>query len=207
MTETDLSQLLEQGVNHFMAGRLPEAEKALLNSLKLQETTTVLSDLGALYYQEERYAEAERYFAKCLTVAPPTAMRYANLADAYRQLGLAQQATSTYRTAEGLAKSDVEQNPSDPSVRSLYAYILAQLKNNTLANHEIDQALVMGPDHAEVMRDAAMVFEALGEREKTMKVLREAPFRLLDELSHFPEVRNLQQDPNFQELLRSKTTQ
>jgi serine/threonine-protein kinase len=188
-------------------GRLPEAEKAMLTSLRLQETAPALTDLGALYYLEERYAEAERYFAKCLTVAPPTAMRYANLADAYRQRGFAQQAASTYRTAEGVAKSDVEQNPSDPSARSLYAYILAQLKDNTLANHEMDQALVMGPNNAEVMRDAALVFEALGEREKTMNVLREAPFRLIDELSHLPEVRSLQQDPSFQELLRSKTTQ
>jgi Flp pilus assembly protein TadD len=187
--------------------RLPEAEKAFLTALRLQETAPVLTDLGALYYQEERYDEAGQYFAKCLTVDPPTAMRYANLADAYRHRGLARQAASAYGTAEGLAKSDVERNPSDPSARSLYAYILAQLGNNTLANHEIDQALVMGPGNAEVMRDAAMVFEVLGEREKTMKVLGEAPFRLVDELNHMPEVRNLQQDPKFQELLRSKATQ
>jgi tetratricopeptide (TPR) repeat protein/tRNA A-37 threonylcarbamoyl transferase component Bud32 len=195
------------GVVLRQENRLPAAEQALLTSLKLQETAPALTDLGALYYQEERYGEAERYFARCLTVDPPTAMRYANLADAYRHQGRTREATATYQSAETLAKSDVEQNPSDPAVRSLYAYILAQLGNSNLANHEIGQALVMGPDHAEVMRDAALVFEALEEREKTLKMLGEAPFRLIDELSRMPEVKDLQQDPKFQQLLRIKTAQ
>jgi hypothetical protein len=73
-----------------------------------------------------------------------------------------------------------------------------------LAHHEIDQALVMGPGNAEVMRDAALLFEAMHERENTMKVLEQAPFPLLDELSRLPEVRSLQQDSNFQALLRAK---
>jgi len=184
--------------------RLQEAEQAFLTSLRLREAGAVLTDLGALYYRLERYDEAERYFAKCLAVDPPTAMRYANLADAFRQLGRVADATVNYQKAEDLAKTEVEQNPSDPSSRSLYAYILAQLGNKVLANHEIDQALVMGPGNAEVMRDAALVFEALRQRDNTMKLLEQAPFHLLDELSRFPEVRSLQQDSNFQALLRAR---
>jgi tetratricopeptide (TPR) repeat protein/tRNA A-37 threonylcarbamoyl transferase component Bud32 len=184
--------------------RLQEAEQAFLTSLRLREAGAVLTDLGALYYRLEHYDEAERYFAKCLAVDPPTAMRYANLADALRQLGRVADATLTYQKAEEMAQADVEQNPSDPLSRSLYAYILAQLGNRMLAHHEIDQALVMGPGNAEVMRDAALLFEAMHERENTMKVLEQAPFPLLDELNRLPEVRSLQQDSNFQALLRAK---
>jgi tetratricopeptide (TPR) repeat protein len=184
--------------------RLQEAEQAFLTSLRLRETGAVLTDLGALYYRLERYDEAERYFAKCLAVDPPAAMHYSNLADAFRQLGRVADATLTYQKAEDMAKADVEQNPSEPFSRSLYAYILAQRGNRMLATHEIDQALVMGPANAEVMRNAVLAFEALREREKAMKVLEQAPFYLLEELSTFPEVRSLQQDSNFQALLRAK---
>ena len=41
----------------------------------------------------------------------------------------------------------------------------------------------------------------------TMKVLADAPLPLIEELSRQPDVRSLQQDTRFQELLRSKAAQ
>ena len=187
--------------------RLSEAEQAFLTSLRLQETGLALIDLGALYYQEEFYDKAVQYFTRSLALDGPNALRYANLADAYRHSSRTEEATKSYRMAEALARSDVERNPSDPSKRSLHAFILAHLKVDDLAKYEINQALVMGAGSAAVTRDAVLVYESLGEREMTMKVLADAPLPLIEELSRQPDVRSLQQDTRFQELLRSKAAQ
>jgi Flp pilus assembly protein TadD len=184
---------------------LQEAEQALLTSLRLQETTPALTDLGTLYYEEERYGEAEHYFEKSLQLGPAAAVGYLNLGDAYRHLGRGTEATSIYRRAGGLARAEVSQNPSDAFTRSLYAYISAYLGDRDTANFEMAQALVMSGGDGRVTRNAALVFEALGERDKTFKVLADAPAPLVEELSRQPDVKNLQHDPEFQELLRSKT--
>jgi tetratricopeptide (TPR) repeat protein len=187
--------------------RLQEAEQALLASLRLQETTPALTDLGALYYQQERYGEAEHYFERSLQLGPAAAVGYLNLGDAYRHLGRATEATSIYRRAEDLARAEVSQNPSDAFTRSLYAYILAYVGDRDTANFEMAEALVMSGGDGRVTRNAALVFEALGERDKTFKVLADAPAPLIEELSRQPDVKNLQHDPQFQELLRSKAAQ
>jgi len=187
--------------------RSAEAEQALLTSVGLQETAPALIDLGALYYSAERYAEAERCFERALTIAPPTAPAYADLADAYRHLGRLDDAVSAYRSAEALAKANVIQNPSDASARSLYAYILAHLGRTELSNYEVAQALGLAPRDAAVMRDAVLIFEVLGERERSLEVLREPPPQLLQDLNSQPDVRSLQQDSSFQELLSNKKGQ
>jgi capsid protein len=76
-----------------------------------------------------------------------------------------------------------------------------------LAKYEINQVVVMGAGSAAVTRDAVLVYESLGEREMTMKVLADAPPPLIEDLSRQPDVRGLQQDPRFQQLLTRRTAQ
>jgi hypothetical protein len=55
------------------------------------------------------------------------------------------------------------------------------------------------------MREAAIMYEVLGQREETLVVLQRAPRRLLEELSRQPDVKDLRQDPRFQELIRTQS--
>ncbi len=57
-----------------------------------------------------------------------------------------------------------------------------------------------------MLREAAITYEALNKREDTLRLLRNAPRHLLEELSRQPDVKGLQNDPHFQELLQSQTT-
>jgi hypothetical protein len=56
-----------------------------------------------------------------------------------------------------------------------------------------------------VIRQAAIGYEALGQRDRTLAILSRAPLSLLEELSSQPDVKGLQQDPRFTELLERKT--
>jgi serine/threonine protein kinase len=198
---------MDLGVSLKEQNRFEEAERFLLTALRLQETSQVLTNLGALYYQEERFGEAVSYFEKSLNAEPPSALRYANLGDAYRHLGQAEVAAANYRRAQSMAESEVAQNPREPFSRARLARLCALLGEPSRAEFEIKQALGMGSGNARVVRDAAVTFETLGEREKTLQVLANAPGRLLEELSSQPDMRDLQRDQQFQELLRNKTAE
>jgi serine/threonine protein kinase len=187
--------------------RLQEAEQSLLAASHLQETSPILNNLGALYYQEERFGEAAWYFERSLKAEPPNALRYGDLGDAYRHLGNQEAASSAYHRAQTMIESEVAQNPRDPFARGRLAWLSALLGERSQAEFEISQALGMGPGNVRVQRVAAFTFETLGEREKTLEVLENAPWSLLEELSSQPDVRNLQRDRRFEELLRKKAAE
>ena len=60
----------------------------------------------------------------------------------------------------------------------------------------------MDPENPAVMREAAIAYEFLKQREKSLELLRNAPVQLLQELNHQPDVKDLQQDPRFQQWLQ-----
>jgi hypothetical protein len=85
--------------------------------------------------------------------------------------------------------------------------MLAFLGDAPGAEYETSQALAMGPESRPVIRDSTIAYEALGQREKALALMRKAPRRLLDEMSRQPDVRELQRDPRVQELLSRKPAQ
>jgi tetratricopeptide (TPR) repeat protein len=187
-------------------GRLQEAEQSLLTALRLQENPRTLVNLGSLYYQEERFAEALPLFEKSAG-SGPSAISYGDVGDAYRHLSRPQDAAKAYHTAQGLAESQVARNPRDPFVRAVLARLSALLGERRRAEFEIAQALSLNSGLTRVIRTAASTFEILGERDKTLQVLGNAPWRLLDDLNRQPDMKDLQRDPQFQELIRSKSAQ
>jgi len=186
--------------------RFQEAEQSLLNALRLQETARILTNLGALYYQEQRYAEAAWYFDKA-TKSEPSALRFEDLGDAYRQLGNQLASSAAYRTARSMVASEVTQNPRDPFARARLARLSALLGDRSEAEFEISQALDLGSGNVRVLRGAVLTFETLQERQSALEVLRSAPLGLLEELNSQPDMHDLHQDRQFQELLRNKAAE
>jgi tetratricopeptide (TPR) repeat protein len=185
-------------------GRFEEAEQSLLASLRLQQTHEVLSNLGALYYQEERFGEAVTYFRRSLSAEPPNAIQYSNLGDAYRREGQLQAAAESYHQAQALVEADLARNPREPFARARLARLCALLGDRRRAEFEIMQALAIGPGNARVLRQAVFTYETLGNREKSLQVLGNAPRGVLEELRSQPDLRDLENDQKFQELLRTK---
>ncbi len=195
---------MELGLALKDQGRFQEAEQSLLQALRLQPASPILTDLGTLYYQQGRYGEAALYFERSLAAEPPNVARCSNLGDAYRHLGRQQEAAAWYHRAETMAASEVIQNPRDAFSRAQLARLSALLGERSAAEFEMMQALSMGPSDARVLQFGAFTFESLREREKTLQVLGKAPLQLLEDLNRQSEVQDLQQDPNFQALLRTK---
>jgi tetratricopeptide (TPR) repeat protein len=131
-----------------------------------------------------------------------------DLGDGYRHLGRTADAAAAYRKAMDLAVADLGLNYRRATSRVFLGLAAAQLGDRRRAEAELAQSLTMEPENATVMRQAAIGYEVLQQRDKTLAVLRHAPSRLIQELERQPDVRDLQRDPAFRELLaKSKALQ
>ncbi len=185
-------------------GRFQEAEVSLLRALSLHRSSVALMNVGALYYAEERYAEAARFFEESVASGTPSAIRYTDLGDGYRHLGRSREARKAYSLAREMARDEVIRNPQRGDSRMLLALVSALLGDLPSARFEASQALSIEPENAMVMRDAVLMYEVLHQREESLRVLQGAPRWLLAELSRQPDVKDLQQDSRFQELTRAQ---
>ena len=196
---------MDLGLALIEQGRFQEAEQSLLRALSLHRSPNLSMNVGGLYYAEERYAEAAPFFEESVASGTPSAMRYRDLGDVYRHLGRTRDARDAYRSARDMAQDEVTRNPRKADSRVLLALVSAFLGDSHRARFEASQALSLEPENAIVMREAAIMYEVLGQREETLVVLQRAPRRLLEELSRQPDVKDLRQDPRFQELIRTQS--
>jgi len=195
------------GLALMQQGRFPEAESQLLEALRARESRNLLVNLGALYYEEERFEEAAKYFEKSLTAGTPNALLFRDLGDAYRHLGKAHDADAAYRRGRALAEEEITRNPRRANSHALAGLLAAFLRDPRRAEFELSQALAVEPENRAVIRDAAIAYETMRQRDKALGVLRNAPKRLLEELSRQPDVKDLQKDPRFQDILSGKRTE
>src|SRR4029077_5020135 len=105
------------GVALMQQGRFADAEASLQAAGHIMETPALLVNMGALYYMQERYQDALGFFERAVAAGPATTIRYANLADAYRHVGRATDASAAYRKAVELADETVSRVPRDATAR------------------------------------------------------------------------------------------
>ena len=194
---------MDLGLALMEEGRFQEAEEPLLQALRLRKSPQLLMNIGGLYYAQERYTEAAPFFEESVASGPPSAIRYRDLGDVYRHLGKDHAAAEAYRSARDAAQDELTRNPRDADSRILLALVSAFLGDSRQAQTEASQALAMEPENAIVIREAAIMYEILHQREDTLRLLRGASRRLLEELNRQPDVKDLQRDPRFQELLEN----
>jgi Flp pilus assembly protein TadD len=198
---------MDLGLALMEQNRFPEAEASLLRALGLHRSSDVLMNIGGLYYAEERYADAVRFFEESLAMGKtPSATRYADLGDGYRHLARTREARKAYGLARDMARDEVTGNPRDAASRGLLAFLYALLGDSSEAQFEASQALSLEPENAIVLRDAVLMHEILHQREEALRLLQRAPQSLLAELNRLPDVKSLQQDPRFQELIQTRVT-
>jgi hypothetical protein len=94
-------------------------------------------------------------------------------------------------------------NPRYGRHRANAAFFRAVLGDRALAESEIAQAMALSVDATDVRAAAVATYEALGEREATLRVLGGAPPGLLADLSRWPDYAGLQADPRFVQMLVS----
>ena len=174
-----------------------EAERAFRRSLELGPSRTAWNNLGVLRIYHRQDSEAIRDFGEALRIGPDAAVLRINLADACRRLDRRAEALAHYRKALEMSQMEVGQNPRDAQVRAMLGYVLTRLGAPDRARFEIGQAVRMVPADSQVVRFAAMGFEALGDRNQALAVVEGCSPEILGDLSRQPDLALFSQDPRF----------
>jgi tetratricopeptide (TPR) repeat protein len=183
-------------------GRYPESEKSLLKALALRPSARLLLNIGALYYEQERYPEALHFFQESAKQGAPPAALDRNLGDAYRHLSRAQEAANAYRAARAKSEEEVTTNPRSAAARARLALVSARLGDTHRATYELSQALSTDLNNAAVTADVVQALEVLKQRDRSIEILQKAPRSLLEELGRLPDLIGLRQDRRFQQLFQ-----
>jgi eukaryotic-like serine/threonine-protein kinase len=187
-------------------GRDAEAEKALLTSLKLHETARALNSMGAVRAYQKRDTEAIAYYQRAVAIDPTNYVFLQNLADSERRLGRLHDARAAYQKAMHIALMALERDPREGYDRGFVAYIFARLGDRKRAENEIAQALQLSKGETKVTRKAVLTYEALGERDRAIQVLKGAKPEILHELDRQPDLADFRLDPRFRKLVAEIST-
>ena len=178
-------------------GRYQEAEQALLTSLKLRETAPALNSLGAIRAYQDRDADAVKYYTRAVTMDPDEYLYWLNLGDSNRRSGRLADAKLAYRKGLNLALIELRGNPRLGLTRAHVAYFAARLGDGKRGQDEISQALELLPGDTQVILNAVLTYETLGERDEAIKVLGLATPELLEKLNRHPDLADFRQDVRF----------
>jgi len=182
-------------------GRYQEAEQSLLKALSLRPSGRLLLNIGAVYYEQERYSEALRFFEESAKQGAPTADIERNLGDAYRHLGRPKEASVAYRAARNMYEGEVAVNPRASLSRARLALLAARLGDTERASYELSQVLGTDSGDGAVTADTVQTLEILKQRDKAIAILEKATPSLLQELNRMPDLAELRQDRQFRQLL------
>jgi len=207
----DLAPNLAQ--SHYSLGaalgnleRWPEAEKELRAAIRLHDSSRAEHTLGAILMDTGKTREAIDCFQQALALGPKSALLWFNLGVSYGREGMNSEANTAFRNGLAVAEKDVIKDPRDGSRRALLAYFAARLGDATRSEFEIAQALQASSDASDTCFMAVMTYEALGHREKSLRLLTSSP-TVLGQLKRYPELADLRRDPRFLQLLSSNHVQ
>jgi eukaryotic-like serine/threonine-protein kinase len=182
-------------------GRNQEAERALLMSLKLRETARAWNSLGAIRAYQDRDADAVKYYTRAVTMDPVEYLYWLNLGDSNRRSGRPADAIVAYRRGLNLALIELRGNPRLGLTRAHVAYFAARLGDVKRGQDEISQALELLPGDTQVILNAVLTYETLGEREQAIKVLGAATPEVLNKLNRQPDLAGFREDVRFQQVV------
>jgi len=181
-------------------GRNQEAEQALLMSLKLRETARAWNSLGAIRAYQDRDVDAVKYYTRAVTMDPGEYLYWLNLGDSNRRSGHLADAKLAYRNGLNLALIELRGNPRLGLTRAHVAYFAARLGDAKRGQDEISQALELLPGDTQVILNAVLTYETLGERDQAIKVLGLATPEVLEKLNRQPDLADFRQDIRFKQV-------
>jgi eukaryotic-like serine/threonine-protein kinase len=187
-------------------GRYSEAIEASNRSIDLSPNRDALANLGAAYFLQHHFAEAEVTFRRGLQFDDRDPLDWGNLGDAlYWIPGRRTESEDAYRKAVSLAHSQLEVNPRDANPISYIAEYSAMLGDTKTALASTKAALALAPNDPVVMFRAALVFNHFHDDRSALAWLGRAAKAGLPRPSirDTPDFDHLRNNPEFLKLTMS----
>ncbi|ABF39609.1 serine/threonine protein kinase with TPR repeats [Candidatus Koribacter versatilis Ellin345] len=177
-----------------------DAEQALKKSIDLSPTYFAYANLGSLYFDEKRYAEAASVLEKALQINGDNYLVWIWLMNSYDWLGEQDKSAAAADKAFGLLSKEAQAKPRDASAQVILADLSARKKLTDKAMGHLQTALALAPDDPDILADAASAYELMGNRAKALAAAHKALDKgfSLDKLKNDHVLQGLVTDPSFQ---------
>ena len=176
-----------------------EAEKDLKKSLQLAPGYAAYANLGNLYMEQKRFADAAAITRKALELNDRDYLVWDNLRIAYQWLGDETNGQPTRKKTIALLEDYVRQHAQDAAAQSLLAKLYALDHQGSRAKNRIDSALAMAPSDISVLEDAVEMYAALGDRAKAVEYVHKsvAGGAKIADFKDRPGLQQIMADPSF----------
>ncbi|MGB0118178.1 MAG: protein kinase [Terriglobales bacterium] len=176
-----------------------EAEEMLRKSIAMEPTYPAYANLGYLYLQEQKYAEAAAATEKALQLNDKDYVVWNNLMNAYEGLKDNEKASQARDHAIPLLEQAALDSPRDATVQSKMAILYAKKKLRERAISRIQSALALSPDDANVLASVGVAYEVLGDRAQALQNIEKSLQKgyALADLKNTPDLQGLLSDPSF----------
>jgi serine/threonine-protein kinase len=177
----------------------PVAEQMLKKSIALEPTYPAYANLGYLYNQERKYAEAAAMTEKALQLNDKEYVVWGNLAIAYEGLKDKEKEGRAWDREIVLLEEAVRDTPRDALAQSALGLLYAKKKLREKAIPRLQSALALAPDDASVLQGVGQAYEDLGDRAQALQYIEKSLQKGigLANLKNIPELQGLLSDPSF----------
>jgi tetratricopeptide (TPR) repeat protein len=161
------------GALFFLRDRWDEAIASFEKSFELGKNYEACTNLGTLYYMEERFADAARMYEWAREYYPQDHIVVGNIAAAlYWIPDERERARSLFKEAAEILKQD-DKYPGDPLTLAFLAGYFSIASPDSAVGYA-ERAVAAAPNNAEVLFRVAGVYEQTGERAKALVFLGQA---------------------------------
>jgi serine/threonine-protein kinase len=176
-----------------------DAERVLRKSIDLEPSYPAYANLGYLYTQQQKYAEAADVVEKALKLNDKDYLVWGNLAIAYEGLKDKDRASKAWDREIALLEQAVQDTPRDAVVQANLALLYAKKKLREKAFSRIQSALVLSPDDPNVLEAVGEAYEDLGDRAQALQYIEKSLQKgyALATLKNVPDLQGLISDPSF----------
>jgi tetratricopeptide (TPR) repeat protein len=188
-------------------GDYPPAIKVLQKSIEIRPTLEAYSNLGSAYFFLRKFSDAADMYQQGLHLDDRDSMIWGNLGDAlYWAPARRPEATAAYRKAISLAQAKLRVNPRDANLLAFTATYKAMTGEKAGATADVQRAIELAPNDADVRVRAALVYNHFDEVERTVASLEKAvaagypPAAIRDT----PDFDHLRDNPRIQALLTKR---
>jgi serine/threonine-protein kinase len=187
--------------------RADEAREMFERSIAIEPSRTALTNLGTLYFDDNRFADAATMFERAIDEDDSSYLAWGNLAYAYKFGPAPEKAEECFRKAVELGEEELDSDPQNLWLVTDLAAYNAMLGERQRGLELIEKAVAEEPQSPQLIAQIAETFEDLGERERALIWVGRSldaglsPERFEDR----PTLRELVADESYQLLVQEKT--
>jgi serine/threonine-protein kinase len=204
LTPDNAQVYLNLGATYLDWGRpgdLESAEKALQQSINLHPSYPAYANLGNLYLDRQRYAEAAAATEKALALNDRDYNVWNNLVITYEWLKQPEKVNAARDRMQSLLEQAVKLQPEDAVAQAYLAIIFAHTQQREKALGHARTALALSPNDPYVLSNIAQAYEVLGQRKQAVSSFQSALQKgyAWNQAQSDPDMQGLLADPAFKD--------